>query len=180
MVSTYFGKPQSIAMLREYARTDRRGTSLAGLIRAASRIGFDGRGVRASNQVLAGIPLPAIAHWNEKGRNHFVVLYEITDDVIMIGDPAAGLRRMTPARFQACWTGILLLLAPSPDPDPPDPESGARREGGVPCPNLETEGNTKTDREKENGHPGTGWPFVDSAVRGFDGYETTPGRIGSR
>src|SRR5213593_808736 len=114
MVAAYYKKRVSIARIREAAGTDRRGTNLAGLSSAAERLGFEARAVRASREGIEQIPLPAVAHWREANRNHFVVLYEASPKRVTIGDPASGLRHLTPEEFHKNWTGVLLLLTPTP------------------------------------------------------------------
>ena len=113
MVAAHYGKRQSIARLREKSGTDRQGTNLAGLIQAAQEVGFEARGVRATPEGLTEVTLPAIAHWSEDGRNHFVVLFKQSSRRITIGDPALGVRKLTPEEFAAHWTGILVLLKPT-------------------------------------------------------------------
>ena len=95
------------------AGTDRQGTSLAGLIDAAERVGFEARGVRTTPEGLSEITCPVIAHWRENGRSHFVVLFRQTRRSVTIGDPALGLRKLTPTEFQSHWTGVLVLLKPT-------------------------------------------------------------------
>lgn len=159
MVARYFGKRVSLASLRRQAGTDGRGTSLAGLIQAAAGIGFRCRGLRASpgglvdavgttpgpalghsartaivrRRVPGAISLPAIAHWDEGGRQHFVVLYELTHRGVTVGDPACGRRRMTFDEFAERWTGVLLVLRPddreAPEPDVPKKETATRGSG---------------------------------------------------
>src|SRR5947209_3327658 len=73
MMAGYFGKRLSIARLRELAGTDRQGTTLAGLIGAAMEIGLCAKAVRATAEGLRKIALPAIAHWREGHRSHFVI-----------------------------------------------------------------------------------------------------------
>src|SRR5438094_1533198 len=114
MVAAYYKKRVSIARIREAAGTDRRGTNLAGLSSAAEHLGLEARAVRASGEAVEQIPLPAVAHWREANRNHFVVLYEASPKRVIIGDPASGLRHLTPEEFHKNWTGVLLLLTPTP------------------------------------------------------------------
>ena len=113
MVAASHGIGHSVVALKDKAGTDGRGTNLRGLVGAARAIGFAARGVRATRDALSGIGLPAIAHWSEGGSHHFVVLYEVGRDRITVGDPAAGIRRLTPAAFHERWTGILVLLRPA-------------------------------------------------------------------
>jgi ABC-type bacteriocin/lantibiotic exporter with double-glycine peptidase domain len=113
MLAAYHRKRISIARLRELAGTDREGTNLAGLGAAAEEIGFEARAVRGTREALAQVALPAVAHWRENDRNHFVVLYRVTKKRIIIGDPAGGLRKLSPEDFHKNWTGVLLLLTPT-------------------------------------------------------------------
>jgi ATP-binding cassette subfamily B protein len=113
MLTAYYHEKVSIGRLRELAGTDRHGTNLAGLITAAERVGFQARAVRATPDALRQIPLPAIAHVRESDRNHFVLLYRISRKRILIGDPAAGLRKLTLEDFHKHWTGVLLLTTPT-------------------------------------------------------------------
>ena len=113
MIAAYHKKRVSIARIRESAGTDRHGTNLAGLKSAAENVGFRARAVRASRESLEEVSLPAVAHWREHNRNHFIVVYRISSTHITIGDPASGLRKLTCEEFHRNWSGILLLMAPT-------------------------------------------------------------------
>ncbi|NOT62659.1 MAG: peptidase domain-containing ABC transporter, partial [Acidobacteria bacterium] len=51
-------------------------------------------------------------HWE---GYHFVVLYEVRPDRVVIADPASGLRRLTREEFERGWTGYLLQLTATPE-----------------------------------------------------------------
>lgn len=110
MVSRYWGKHFSVNRLREIANVDRNGASLRGLAVAAESIGFTTRPVKASLDKLAQAGLPAIAHWEGK---HYIVVYEVRRDRVIVADPAIGQRSLTRAQFLAGWTGYTLLLQPT-------------------------------------------------------------------
>lgn len=110
MVGRYWGKQFSLNRLRELARVNRSGSLLKGLITAADTIGFVTRPVKASLDQLAKQQLPAIAHWE---GNHYIVVYEIKGDRVVVGDPALGQRTLTAREFQAGWTDYALLLQPT-------------------------------------------------------------------
>jgi len=114
MMAAHRGKRLSMARLREMSGTDRQGTSLAGLIVAAERVGFAARSVRCTADGLAKIALPVVAHWHEDHRHHFVVLYKITTKCAFVADPARGRRKLPIDEFRTNWTGVLLLLAETP------------------------------------------------------------------
>jgi ATP-binding cassette, subfamily B, bacterial HlyB/CyaB len=110
MISHYWGKRFSINRLRDMANVDRNGASLRGLAAAAEAIGFSTRPVKASLDQFAKQQLPAIAHW--EGR-HYVVVYEVSRDRVVMADPAIGQLTLSPKEFKAGWTGYALLLQPT-------------------------------------------------------------------
>lgn len=110
MIARYWGKNFSVNRIRDIANVDRNGTSLRGLSSAAESLGFTTRPVSASLNKLAEQTLPAIAHWEGK---HYIVVYEITDQHVIVADPAIGQRSLTHEAFQKDWTGYTLLLQPT-------------------------------------------------------------------
>jgi ATP-binding cassette subfamily B protein len=110
MVGRYWGKKLSVNRLRQLANVDRNGASLRSLAVAAESLGFSTRPVKASLNKLGEQSLPAIAHWEGK---HYIVVYEITRDRVIVGDPAIGQKSLTHKDFQAGWTGYTLLLEPT-------------------------------------------------------------------
>ena len=110
MVGRYWGKEFNINRLRELAYVNRDGASLKGLANAVENLGFNSRPVKASLDRLANQRLPAILHWE---GNHYVVVFEITPQQIIIGDPAIGQRKLTIAEFTQQWTGYCLLIEPT-------------------------------------------------------------------
>ncbi len=103
-----------VTKIRQYAGTDRRGTTVAGLIEAAACMGLLAKGVKAASGSLTQIPLPAIAHMKmENGLHHYVVICKAADGVVWFMDPAYGkIRKEKTEAFVKQWTGVLLLLLP--------------------------------------------------------------------
>lgn len=110
MVGRYWGKRFSINRLRDLASVDRNGSSLNGLANAAESIGFTTRMVTATLEKLAEQTLPAIAHWEGK---HYIVVYKVTRQQVVIADPALGQLTLSHEEFNAGWTGYTLLLQPT-------------------------------------------------------------------
>jgi HlyB family type I secretion system ABC transporter len=110
MVGRYWGKRFSVNRLRDIANVNRSGASLRGLATAAESLGFTTRPVKASLNKLAEQGLPAIAHWEGK---HYIVVYEVTHNSVVVGDPAIGQLTLSPAQFKAGWKGYTLLLQPT-------------------------------------------------------------------
>lgn len=124
-----------IARVRQYASTDKRGTNVLGLIEAATRLGFQAKGVRGTPESLDKIPKPAIAHvvipkpgskpsqsdGPREGLHHYVVIYRTTDKHVTLMDPADGkLQRKARSEFLQLWTGVLLLVLPDEHFQPGD------------------------------------------------------------
>ncbi|BFP43030.1 peptidase domain-containing ABC transporter [Flavobacteriaceae bacterium GF1] len=104
-----------IARIRQYAGTDKKGTNVFGLIRAAEKLGFDAKGVRGDFESLFKIPKPAIAHVIVKERlHHYVVIYGITVTHVLVMDPGKGkMEKILHEDFKKEWTGVLVLLVPN-------------------------------------------------------------------
>ncbi|MGB5663642.1 peptidase domain-containing ABC transporter [Eudoraea sp.] len=104
-----------ISRIRQYAGTDKKGTNVYGLIKAAEKLGFEAKGVRGDFDSLFKIPKPAIAHVIVNERlHHYVVIYEATKKYIKVMDPGTGkMEKRTIEEFKKAWTGVLVLLLPN-------------------------------------------------------------------
>lgn len=129
-IARFHGRAASMARVRQYANTDRAGTSLLGLRQAAERLGYSAKGVRATPEALVRAPVPAIAHLRlVDGAQHYVVVERADERRVWIMDPAHGERRVDRrADFDPRWTGALLLLSPADrfEPLPPAASLGQR------------------------------------------------------
>ncbi len=111
MVARYFGKAVAMSRIRDLVGTSIDGTSLLGIARGAEALGLNARTVRASKSRLDRMPLPAICHWE---GNHWVVLYEVSETKVRIGDPAKGIRTLPREEFDENWSGYATLLSRTP------------------------------------------------------------------
>lgn len=114
-ISKQYGLKIPISKLREVAGTDKKGTNVLGLIKAAEELGFTVKAVKGDNtSFFQQFPLPAIAHCiiNQQ-LLHYVVIHKITKKGVVVADPAKGVVKYTPEEFFQIWTGVLVLLVPS-------------------------------------------------------------------
>ncbi|MBE9005386.1 ATP-binding cassette domain-containing protein [Fortiea sp. LEGE XX443] len=111
MISRYWGKKFSINVLRNISNVGRSGASLKNLATAAESIGFQARPVRASFNRIANQKHPWIAHWQ---GDHYIVVYRVQKNCVIVSDPAVGRKKLNLQDFQAGWTGYALLLTPTP------------------------------------------------------------------
>jgi len=121
-IAKQYGFKAPISRIREIAGTDKQGTNVYGLIKAAESLGFGAKGVKGKPEaLLSEFPLPCIANVTVDGRLlHYVVIHKITRDKIIIADPAEGIVHLTFPEFLGQvpgakyeWTGVLILLTPS-------------------------------------------------------------------
>lgn len=115
-ISKQHGLKIPISKLREVAGTDKQGTNVLGLIKAAEEIGFTAKAVKGDiTAFFQEFPLPAIAHCViDNQLLHYVVVHKITQKEVIIADPAKGIVKYEPEEFFKIWTGVLVLLVPSP------------------------------------------------------------------
>lgn len=99
--------------LRLDTKTNNNGTTAYNLIKVAQKYGFNAIGKKNIKLSDKAIILPAIAHIvTDKGLNHFVVIYKITDKYIHIMDPAKGYIKEKKEIFEKNWTNIILIFKP--------------------------------------------------------------------
>ncbi|MFI3314314.1 MAG: cysteine peptidase family C39 domain-containing protein [Rikenellaceae bacterium] len=119
MICKYYGKSISYGVLVNKSHTSKVGSSLLNISDLAESIGFRTKGVQLSLEQLSDYEgLPCIAQFNV---DHFIVIYEITKNNVVIADPAVGILKYHKNDFAKHWcymkkneldTGVLLLLEP--------------------------------------------------------------------
>ncbi len=73
-------------------------------------LGFRSDGFRLNLDRLDRAGIPAIVLVDTFGYRHFVVLKGISEDEVLLGDPALGVRVMTRAEFNEIWDGIAFVI----------------------------------------------------------------------
>lgn len=122
-ISMQHGLKIGITKIREIAGTDKTGTNVYGIIKAAEQLGFSAKGVKGNKDAFfSDFPLPCVAHVVIDGSLlHYVVIHKITKKQVIIADPAVGIVKMTPEEFfgevheegkpsRYKWSGILIIL----------------------------------------------------------------------
>lgn len=110
MIASYHGHDIDLASMRAKYSISLKGTTLADIMKLASELKLAPRPLRAELEHFADIQLPCVLHWD---FNHFVVLVRVTNNQIVIHDPATGLRQLTVTEFSQHFTGIALELTPT-------------------------------------------------------------------
>lgn len=117
MISAYYGYKTLLSTIKYKVGTDSKGSTVLGIVNAAREIGFESNAFHTQekeNAIFDDIPLPAIAHVivDEK-LAHFVVIYKVKKDCVILGDPAHGLVTMTIEKFIKEWTGVIITFMPT-------------------------------------------------------------------
>lgn len=112
-----------ITKIRDVAGTDKQGTNVCGIIKAAEQLGFSAKGVKGNKEAFySEFPLPCVAHVIVDGNLlHYVVIHKISKKQVIIADPAVGVVKLKPEEFfgeiheegkapKYQWSGVLILL----------------------------------------------------------------------
>lgn len=120
MIALHYKSRYGITRIREIAGTDRQGTTLLGMVKAAEALGFTARSLKGNNEALSSVlPVPFIAHIKKATPQgellHFVVVERIKKQRITILDPSEGRQRYSYQEFCKFWTGYVIFLSPGKD-----------------------------------------------------------------
>jgi len=86
------------------------GFSLLEMKRYLESIGLKADGFVLTMDRIAEIGVPGIALIDVRGYKHFVVIKGITDEVVLIGDPSAGVISLPRNVFEQRWDGTILFI----------------------------------------------------------------------
>lgn len=113
-IAKFYGKRISIPKIRNFAGTDSKGTSAKGIIKAANSIGLSCKTLFTKTKELKNdLPFPIIVHLNKNGLEHYVVVYKMKKNKILIADPAESLKWIESELFYKWWTGIFFFISPN-------------------------------------------------------------------
>lgn len=87
-----------------------RGFSMGDMKSYLSRRGYRSGGYNAPLDILLKAGVPAIVLINTNGYMHFVVVKGLTEDVVLVGDPALGLGIKSRSEFEENWTGAVFVI----------------------------------------------------------------------
>lgn len=112
MVANFHGHHFDLNGLRQRFHISSKGSTLNDLMAMADELKFVGRPLKLDLDELKELKIPAILHWD---LGHFVVLKKVTDNHIIIHDPAVGERKLTLNDASNHFTGVALELRESED-----------------------------------------------------------------
>ncbi|MEN8908386.1 MAG: peptidase domain-containing ABC transporter [Clostridiales bacterium] len=109
-IAKHYGLKVSVAKLREMSGTDKNGNNGLSLIYTLDRIGFESEGIKLTKEEFYKFnQLPAIFHIIRNNEFlHYVVVYKITNDEVIVSDPAEGILKLKPEVFLEKWTNVVI------------------------------------------------------------------------
>lgn len=96
--------------LGDKAAIQKHGFSLADMKNYLHSKGMRSDGYKLPLEKFALGHTPAIAVIRVKQYKHFVVIKSIRNGIVLVGDPALGLKSYTLADFQAVWDGVVFII----------------------------------------------------------------------
>ena len=110
----YYDGNISINKLVELTKTTKTGTHFYNLKEASTTIGLNSKAYKIDNiNSLLDLNLPFICQFLNNNYEHFIVVYQIKKDKVIIMDPAIGKRTLTIDQFSKLWTGYIMMFSPS-------------------------------------------------------------------
>jgi len=107
----YHGGDSNLAYVRDLCNTKVDGTTMLGIITAATTLGFEAKGVCGDYDDLIKVKSPFIAHIIQESKyTHYVVVYTINERKLLLGDPARGLYRLSKEKFIKSWKEKAIII----------------------------------------------------------------------
>jgi len=91
-------------------RIRKQGFSLLDMKQYLERRGYKADGYKIDLEELVQADIPAITIINNKGYLHFVIIKGASDSTVLLGDPAAGLKRVDIRTFRELWENRILFV----------------------------------------------------------------------
>lgn len=107
----YYGGDISLDRLVDITKTGREGTNFYNIREAAMKMGLNGIGYRVDDiSKLLDVKDPFIVQVKVNNFFHFVVVYKIYDNKVLIMDPSVGKVSYDLFDFSSIWTGYVMLF----------------------------------------------------------------------
>ncbi len=107
-ICLYDGRRVSFHEMRRLTNTGPHGSSMLDLSSGFEAMGYEPQAVQANLPYLVQeAQLPVVAHWY---GNHWIVVYEATENKVIVADPAKGLLNLPLDQFTKGWTKYTILL----------------------------------------------------------------------
>lgn len=124
-VAKHYGKNVSVNRIRFLAGTDTKGTSGLGIVKGFESIGFECQGLLNSEKVITDdLIFPVVCHIKKDVLDHYVVVYGIKNEKVIVADPSDGFLKISAEKFKEIWTGVFFMVTPNESFERTDDKKG--------------------------------------------------------
>lgn len=118
MIFKFYGSNVPISKLREAAKTQKDGTTVLGLAKAAEKYKFEVKAFKADMSLFSkkGLPCPFMIHVKKSdGVMHYYNILKADSKGAVISDPDPNekIKRISYQELASEWTGIVIFITPS-------------------------------------------------------------------
>lgn len=107
----YYGGNVTLERLIELTKTTKEGTTFYNLKEASEEIGLATKSYRVDDiEKIKEINIPFICQITKNNYTHFIVVYKIKDNKLLIMDPSIGKQSIDIFDFNNIWTGNIMLF----------------------------------------------------------------------
>jgi ABC-type bacteriocin/lantibiotic exporter with double-glycine peptidase domain len=111
MILRYHGVHVELKSIKERSRMDNNGISMKGMLECLKEYQVEAKAYHASlNDIKENVTLPCILHFTYEDLGHYVVLYEIKDDLYIIGDPAKGMVQLYEDEVEEHYSKMMISI----------------------------------------------------------------------
>ena len=118
-IMRYYGVDPPYEEVSYYLRLNKDGTNAYNIINGSKNYGFDGYGVHYTYEeiIASKVNFPIICHTIKNNMYHFIVIYKINKNSILIMDPASNKNKLSFNDFKKIYLGTSIVIYPVKRPD---------------------------------------------------------------
>ena len=113
-IMKYYGAEASHEEVSFILKTNINGTNALNIINGSKTFGFDGYGIKYSYDEIINnnISFPIICHVNKNNLYHFIVVYNVKKDYLIVMDPSSSIHKLHKEDFKKMYLGVSLVIYP--------------------------------------------------------------------
>lgn len=113
-IMKYYGVEASHEEVSFILKTNINGTNALNIINGSKTFGFDGFGIKYSYDEIINnnISFPIICHVNKNNLYHFIVVYNVKKDYLIVMDPSSSIHKLHKEDFKKMYLGVSLVIYP--------------------------------------------------------------------
>ena len=113
MIIKYYGGYIGINQLNDMLKTTKNGTTAYHLVKVLKQLNFVADGYKVELAEFIKHSTPFIVNVIiDKSYKHFVVVYEVHDNYLLLADPAKKIEKMSYQKFAKIYNGVIIKMRP--------------------------------------------------------------------